>query len=397
MPPDVPPIPGRLAILSIGLGRGGGAERQIVRLATTLRARGWFVAVITLLAPEDYVDELRAGGVEVHTVGVHRRLDPRPFVRLARTLRRLDPDVLVTFMFHANVIGRILGRLVRIPTIVSSVRADRFGGAWRDRLLAITDRLADATTTNSHYVADQLVGRGVVRRGRIHVTPNAVTVPAQLPTADEVRRQRSALGVPDDAFVWVAAGALAWRKDYPTLLRAVARLVGDDVAPGIVLVAGHGPDEAAIRALATELGVDPHVRFLGYRSDATAVMGAADAFVASSCAEGMPNAVAEALAVGKPVVATRVGGTPELVAEGVSGYLVPIGDPSALADAMRRLMDRSPDERRAMGAAGRAHVTTTFRLDHVIDRWETLLGSLLAGQARGRARSEREAGRERAR
>lgn len=372
----------RVVLLSIGLGRGGGAEVQIVRLARALRERGWEVGVVTFLAPEAHVDELREAGVEVTALGVRRgRPDPLPLVRLVALLRRRRPDALVTFMFHANVIGRVAGRMAGVPVVVSSVRTDRFGGPLRYWLLGATDRWADVTTANSRFVADDLVRRGFVRPERILVTPNAFTVPDGGPPAAELRALREQLGAGDGRFLWLAAGNLAWRKDYPTLLRAV-QLLGDGA--GRVCVAGHGPDGDAVKALAAELGVDGRVEFLGFRGDVPLLVHAADAFVSSSRSEGMPNAIAEALAAGKPVVATRVGGTPELVEDGVSGFLAEAGDAAGLAAAMRRMMELPPAERAALGAAGREHVARLHQPDRVADQWEELLAKLIAGKRAGR-------------
>ncbi|HEX8431843.1 MAG TPA: glycosyltransferase [Longimicrobium sp.] len=371
----------RVVLLSIGLGQGGGAEVQIVRLARALRERGWEVGVVTFLAPEAHVDELREAGVDVTSVGVRRgRPDPLPMLRLVTLLRRRRPDALVTFMFHANVVGRVAGRLAGVPVVVSSVRTDRFGGPLRYWLLGATDRWADVTTANSRFVADDLVRRGFVRPERIAVTPNAFTVREGGPPAAELRALRESLGAGDD-FLWLAAGNLAWRKDYPTLLRAV-QLLGDGA--GRVCVAGHGPDGEAVKALAAELGVDRRVEFLGFRGDVPLLMHAADAFVSSSRSEGMPNAIAEALAAGKPVVATRVGGTPELVEDGVSGFLAEAGDAAGLAAAMRRMMELAPAERAKLGAAGREHVARLHQPERIADQWEGLLVKLIDGKRAGR-------------
>lgn len=372
----------RVVILSIGLGRGGGAELQIVRLACDLRRRGWEVRVVTLLRPAAWIGELAAAGVPVTWLGVRGRApDPRPFVRLVALLRRVRPHALVTFMFHANVVGRLMGRLAGVPVVVSSVRAENFGGALRYWLVSATDRLADATTANSRHVADDLVRRGVVRPGGIHVTLNAFTVPERAPPAAEVAAARGALGVDPDDFLWLAVGSPGWHKDYPTLLRA-SRILARDGWAGKLRIAGQGPDNAALVAMAAELGVAGRVEFLGFRGDVPLLVHAADGFVSSSVSEGMPNAIAEAMAAGKPVVATRVGGTPELVEDGTSGFLVPPGDPVALAGAMRRVMEMEPERRAAMGAAGRAFVASAHQPRRVADHWESLLLELVRGKRR---------------
>ncbi|CAA9346325.1 MAG: hypothetical protein AVDCRST_MAG89-2886 [uncultured Gemmatimonadetes bacterium] len=359
----------------------GGAERQLVRLAGGLRECGWRVRVTSAMDLEPLgekvlVEELAALGIPPRSLRIAPGApSPRALPRLVRELREYRPHVLTSFMFHANLLGRLAAPLARVPVVVSSVRTDNFGGALRYRLLAATDGLAHATVANSRRVADALVSRGVVAPNRIHAIPNAV--PATPPPADdELSALRAELGAPAGEFVWMAVGNLFEPKDYPTLLRAFARVV-EAGAPGVLRIVGRGHLEDSLRALRAELGLQERVEFLGYRPDAARLLHAADAYVLSSQSEGAPNALMEAMLAGRAVVATSVGGVPELVRDGENGLIVPPRDPDALARGMLRVARAPAEERARMGEAARAAVVASHDPTAVVDRWEKLFEDLL--------------------
>lgn len=371
-----------IIFLTTGLAYGG-AETQLVRLATRLKARGWEVKVVSMLPPQAYVEELEGARIPVETLGMRRGVpDPRALLRLVRILRREQPQVLTSFMYHANVLGRLAGRLAEVPVVVSSIRNENFGGPWRDKVMRLTDSMADVTTINSCLAAEAVVRRGVVPPGRLRVIPNGLEVERYRKNSEARRQARQQLGLEDSDFLWLAVGRLEIQKDYPTLLRAFVRV--SSVSPLAQLrIAGQGPLREDLQVLVSNLGIAERVRFLGVRADIPDLLSAADAFVLSSAWEGLPNVVMEALAAGKPVVATRVGGVPELVEEGKSGFLVPPKDPEALARAMLRLMDLSLEERLRMGERGRRHIEENYSLERVVDQWEALYKELLELKRRG--------------
>lgn len=164
----------------------------------------------------------------------------------------------------------------------------------------------------------------------------------------------------------VAVGNLYPVKDHATLLRAAVRLPVARIA-----IAGRGSQEEPLRRLAHELGLAERVHLLGLRDDVDTILTAADIFVQPSLSEGLPLAVLEAMAFGLPVVATRVGGVPEAVVDGDTGYLVPAGDPEALGTALARLIE-SPDRGRSMGAAGRERAEAGFSVQRMTDTYRQL-------------------------
>ena len=363
--------PDALTILVTNLDRGG-AETQAVCLALGLRSRGWRVRMVSLLTPRDFVAHLTDAGIPV----IDLRLNgvsslPGALCRLWRELRRHRPDVLSTFTYHANVSGKMIGRLAGVPRVISSIRSEYFGGRLRDRLESVTGRLATVTTTNSRLVGDRLVERGVVDVRKLAVVPNAVARASEV-SPDERAGLRREMGAEDDAPLWLAVGRFEEAKDYPNLLKAFSRLTDTHPRSRLAII-GYGALEKAIRASVAEAGPEERVRVLGRHDDATRYLAACDAYVLSSAWEGLPNTVLEAMAAAKPVVATAVGGVPELVDEGRSGLLVPPRNSPVLADAMARVVEMSPAEWDAMGRCGREIVETRYGVESILDMWEAVL------------------------
>lgn len=371
----------------------GGAETQAVRLSIGLAKRGWRVAVVSMLEPEAFGNELSSAGVRVYSLRMKRgKPSISGMVRLIGVLREFRPNVLLCIMFHANLLGRIVGRLWCDAHIVSSIRTESFGGPARKLAMAITDAFGDVTTTNSSLVAERMVREHVVPRARVRVLRNAVLVSNAKNTNEDRATTRAAIG--GGEFLWIAVGRLVAAKDYPTMLTAF-RAVSVRQPCARLAIAGAGELEAELRECAAELGEDGRVLFLGHRKDIPAILAAADAYVLSSAWEGMPNAVIEAMAAGLPIVATKVGGVEELVEPAQNGYLVNAGNPAQLAEAMCALMDVSASERERMGRKGQRWVERTLNLESAISDFESIVAGLAPiAQTQTRSSSSRPIKRE---
>jgi glycosyltransferase involved in cell wall biosynthesis len=367
---------GRVVLLTTNLARGG-AETQVAGLGRGLKRRGWDVSVISMIEPTAFQEELAAAGVAVFSLSMRPGVaSPRGLMRLLALLRHLRPQVLHSHMFHANLLARLARLFYPAPVLISTLHSIAETGRdsgkikGRDRLYRATDSLADVTVAVCKAVADRHLGAAAVSKKRLRMIPNGVDVRVFRPDAERRERTRRELGLGTE-FVWLAVGRLMWKKGYETMLRAFA-----EGGRGLLLIAGSGPQEKELEELARELRV--RARFLGSRDDVPELMAASDGFVQSSMVEGLPLALLEAAASGLPSVVSDAGGVSEVVLDGRTGWVVPLGDPQALGAAVSRLVAMPEEQRRRLGEAAREHAIANFDLEVVVTRWEALYGELLA-------------------
>lgn len=379
----------RILLLVTSLGFGG-AEKQVVSLATELRARDWEVSVVSLVKPGSRIEwrdgslacvsQLQEEHVEVHSLDMKRGVpDFRSVFRLRSLIRSFRPDVVHCHMFHANILGRITRLFCRMPAVICTAHSSketsmRGGPTWHKELLyRATDSLTDQTTIICNAAFDRYVRVGAVPRKKLRMIPNGVDTNVFSPSEERRRSMRSALGI-DSEFVWLAVGRLVIQKDYPTLFRALELLARKEF---IVLIAGAGPLERELREECTKRDLSGHVRFCGERKDILDLYNAADAFVMSSECEGLPLALLEAASMGLPAIVTNVGGNPDIVLDGVTGYVVPPSSPTQLAAALQRLMEASPERLKVMSDAARQHCQEQYGIAAVMDKWLDLYGGYL--------------------
>ncbi|MBK9303882.1 MAG: glycosyltransferase [bacterium] len=351
-------------------------------MAAGLAGRGWNVRMLSLLPPRAFAGDLAEAGIPVVDLGLRGMSTLLPATaRLHRELRRHRPDVLVAFNYHANVLGKIVGRLAGVRAIVPSIGTEFFGGRLRERIEALTAPLAPITTTNSELVGESLVRRGVVPRERLRIVLNATIIPDG--SLDPARRSvlRDEMGGGERDLIWLAVGRFEPQKDYPNLFAAFSEIAARRPEARLALV-GYGSLDAAVREMAKTSPAAERIRVLGKRNDVMDLLQASDAYVLSSVIEGMPNTVIEAMATALPIVATNVGGMAELLGGGECGFMVRPSDPGALAGAMAEVMALDPASRRAMGERARVRMRYRHGVEVVLDRWAELCREAAAGGGR---------------
>lgn len=365
--------PRRLLLLTTSMARGG-AERQVVDLARKMCARGWVVAVLSMITPTDYLDELAAGGIEVASLSMTRgRPTLSALLRYGWFVRTWRPDVVHSHMVHANLLARIGRVLAPTVPVVCTVHSVMEGRRWREIAYRLTDPLASATTAVSQAAAERYVRVGAVPRGRIVTIPNGFDLSRDVVPdgARETVRRELRVG---NSFLWITVGRLVPEKGHDDLLRAfeVVRRVHPDVR---LAIAGDGPERLALGRLANGLELDNAATLLGERRDVPSLLAAADAFVLSSHWEGLPMVLLEAAAQRLPVVCADVGGCRE-VAKPELGAVLTEMSPAALATGMLSVMALSAAERSKIGRDLRNHVQSEFDMDAVVLRWERLYASV---------------------
>ena len=367
----------------------GGAETQVFLLARTLMQRGHVVHVVSMRPAEAYEDDLASQGIAFTSLGMRSgRPDPRGLVRLACAVHAFRPDVVHSHMVHANLLARLARPFAPMPVLITTAHNLSEGARWRELAYRLTDPLATLSTNVCQAAVDRFVEVGAVPRGRMRYVPNGLEPEAFAPDLTRRERTRAVLAL-GDRFIWLAVGRLEAQKDYPTMLEATAEAVREH--PSLtLLVVSDGPERSSLEALRARCGLgDDEVRFLGARSDVPDLMRAADAYVMSSAWEGLPMVLLEASAAHLPIVATDVGGNADIVLAERSGVLVPAHDPAALASAMRRVMALPTDTRAAWGSAAAAHVDRHFRLERVVDVWESLYEECLRSRRANSGRRDR--------
>lgn len=374
--------PLRVAHVITGL-QVGGAERGVQRVALGLRDRGIEPTVVSL-GPDGPIGEALAGeGVRVEAVGLRpSRPDPRRVLRLRSLLGTIGPDVVQTWLFHGDLIGGLAAR--KLAPVVWNIRQSSLDdqARWTTNGAAhlcarLSRRVPTRIVANSAAGADAFGALGY-DRSKMVVIPNGVDVDRFRPDPAARARLRAELEVGEDVAVAVSVGRWDPQKDHASLIEAWSRRSG--AGPTLLVLCGQGCDgtEPGLLALLDRHELREQTRLLGVRADLPAVLAGSDVYVQSSKSEGMPNAVAEAMAVGLPVVATAVGDTEVLL--GGTGELVPPHDPGALAAALDRVLALGPEGRRAMGEAGRRRVTADYAPERELAAYEQLYRELAAGR-----------------
>lgn len=360
----------------------GGSELNAIRTLEQLDRARFELSVIHLGAEGPLTPRYQALGIPRTQLSFRSFKHPSALgagLRLRRVLKRDRVQILHSHDIYSNIFGVPWARLARTPVIIVSKRW-QFSVPSRQHLLVnrLAMRWATNALANSQVVARTLVEEEGVRAGRIQVIPNFVGDDAFVPYSPVERaRLLEGLKLPPDAFVIGVVARLSPVKDHRTLLQAFARL--SSAHPRVhALLIGEGPCRAALEAQAQELRLTDRVHFAGRLSSSPNPHGLLDISVLPSSSEGFPNAVVEAMAAGKPVVATDVGGVREAVVDGEVGKLVPPGDPVALAAGLEALLS-NPALAKACGERGRERARRLYYVDSVLGKLMEWYASLLPG------------------
>jgi glycosyltransferase involved in cell wall biosynthesis len=346
----------------------GGAESVVRLLAGAQRSLGSRVAVAAIVeSPNDansFLDGLGDAAVDVHPVCVGGREYGRERALVARLCRTLEPDVVHSHGYRTDIIDALHVR--KSSAIVSTVHGFT-GGALRNRLYQWLQRKAyrrfDAVVAVSSQLGRQLSSS--IDRERLHVVANGYEADGQMLSRDAARQ---CLGLPNDAIIVGWVGRLSREKGPDVLLEAIAN--AEFPRHVLTVMVGDGPMAHVLKQRAAELGVGARVIWTGRIANAGQCLKAFDSFVLTSRTEGTPMVLLEAMAAAVPIVATRVGGVPEVLPEGTA-MLVPAESPARAARAIRDAI-ANPAASTARAAAARQRVETTYKLTSWADSYEEI-------------------------
>lgn len=335
------------------------------------------VGVFTVAGrPNAYVDAVRARGIEVHALSARSGLDPALLRQVARVIRERQVQIVHSHDFLSDIITRLVAPWLGVATMSTvhgwienhvrsrmNIKASQWALRGLDHVVAVSE----ATRTR--------VLRAGIREDRLSVIHNAIVAANYQPSNFEAGAFRRSVGLAADSIVVGNVGRLSPEKGQEVFLRAAAQLAAEEPRLRLVL-AGDGPDEAALRALATTLGIADRVIFTGHLADVRPLYRDLDVLALTSFTEGFPNVVLEALCMGVPVLATDVGGVREIITDGDTGVLVTAGDTQQIGSGLRRLVTDSAWAE-ALATRGTARVMEQFEFAARTPKEEAIYRMLL--------------------
>jgi glycosyltransferase involved in cell wall biosynthesis len=347
----------------------GGLERVVATIATGLSPDEYQVQVWCAASGGSIADDLKANGIEVKILGITSYYNPMGFFRLARMLRLVKPDIVHTHTYFVNTLGRIAAKLARVPVLFTHVHSTYWEYSKRNLFIEkILSRFTERIICCSKAVQEFVISHEGINRAKVVTIYNGVQIQAKAFNAHEIRKK---LTLNADDVVIVTVGSLYPHKGHRYFIEALSLLKKDETSIKYLIV-GDGPLRGTLEEQARMAGLEHVIRFLGEKKDIGEVLFVADIFVLPSCArEGLGLGILEAMAYGKPVIATSIGGIPEAVGDGETGLLVPPNDATALAGALHVLLyDKA--RRESMGREG----TRRFELKFTAKKFSHEIGSL---------------------
>ncbi len=345
----------------------GGIASVVLPLLKELTGEGLEVRTVCL-SDGPMVSMARALGLDPLVIRRGHFMDCTLIVRLAALIRRERVDIVHTHSVSGNFYGRLASFLARCSITITSVHADTLGElkdakgsvvkarVWHGIDLYM-ERFSKLIIANSGATGE-LLGRKGVRAGKLRVVYNGIDCTRETPPDRKTLTEE--LGIEDGARIVGSVGRLTGTKNYRLFLRSARRIMEKN-ARAFFLIVGDGPERPALRALAREMGMEDRVIITGWREDVERYFGIMDVFVLSSLKEGFGLVILEAMKHSLPVVATRVGGVPEVVVDGKTGFLVPSGDEAGLADKVTELL-ADPLLCRRLGKSGRKRLEEKFSI-----------------------------------
>lgn len=372
---DEPPV--RVLHLITELSTGGAQSALFRYLEASNRSR--FEPTVACLYNGDQViaEQIRSIGIDVYDLGMNSKISIAAVWRFVKLLRAQRPRILHTWMYHANVLGRVIGWLTRVPTIITSRRNVEIGGQSREWIKRWTSTLDHAVIAVCEKARLREIAASNLPDEKVVTVYNGLSLEHFI----LVRRQTTRLQIRDElalspqAVVIGVVGRLHPQKGHLHLIDAFATVqqtMAKTRGPSIyLLIAGDGSERDAIEKQIQRLALSENIALLGTRSDVPELLAGMDIFVLPSLWEGLPNVLLEAMAAQLPVVATAVGGTPEIVLDGETGILTAPADSAALGDALLTLIN-NPTLRNKLGQAGRRRVETSFSIQQMTKSIEGL-------------------------
>jgi glycosyltransferase involved in cell wall biosynthesis len=362
----------KVAHIITGLNTGG-TEMMLLKVLRNASDRYEHI-VVSLLPIGRVGNMIRNEGFKVYALNLKMLKLPTSFIKLLSILKEERPHIVHSYLFHADLLGRIAAKVMRVPVVISSLRNENIGGRLRERLLGMTDFCVDKVTAVSQNVANAHVAKGITKEDKICIIYNGIELDcenlADIPTA---RRNLNIVG--GGKWILLTIASLEIKKGHIFLFGALKTLKEKGYKIKLI-AAGRGKEEERLREEIVAQDLNGEVILAGEKDNIAELLSVSDVFVLPSLWEGLPNALLEAMVSGVPVVATRVGGVPEVVINDETGLLVEAKDSDALAVAIERLINNH-ELRQRLSQKAKEYVRKNFNIKAIVGQTEKLYDELL--------------------
>lgn len=350
----------KISFFSLSLKKGG-AENQLVKLALFLKNKANFdVNILYFVNGNDFEEVLKESNIEYQFFNIKKI---KGFIKLFKHIKKQKPNLLISFMFGANIIARLIKFFLK-TSLITSVRNNEISKIYKI-IYKITYRLDNCTTFNSKYALDKFIKEKITNVDKSILINNAIQV---LPIKPLVRT--------NDIYTLVSIAHFRPQKDYKTLFEAISILKEENV-PVKLYVLGHLYDQTWPYELIKELNIEQEIEMVGFTQDTQKYIDKSDALVLSSLWEGTPNAILEGMANYLPIIASNIPGSYDLVTNAKCGVFFETQNPTDLKNKIIETINYNKSKASELGFNGYNYVLENYESDNVHKKWLSVINSVL--------------------
>ena len=360
----------KIRYLITGLSTGG-AEMLIRDIVERVDSDRFEIVVVSILPLGQIGKQIRDFGIKTLSLGTLNKFNPQSLWLLLKILREEKPDILHTHLFHADILGRVLGSITGVPKIISTIHNVEFGSLFREKLLSLTRSFVDLNIAVSKRVASNAVKKGIVDKDKVQVIHNGINL-KNFPEKDKAEMRRK-LEIAENKPIFVSVGSLTKQKGYKYLVEAVKDINEDS----IFIVLGEGIKREMLENKIEEYNLHDKVILKGNVDNVNEYLQAADFFIMPSLWEGFSVALLEAAWAGKVIIATCVGGNGEIIKDSETGYLMPPKDIEKLSERINYGLTLSAEEKQYISQQAQKAVKEKFSINQMVQKHEEIYRRLV--------------------
>ena len=348
-------------------GNFGGTEKMIYYFIKMSSKN--FENVLVILKDEgEFLEKIKKLNVKTYFINIKNIFNLSKLFKVYKIIKTENPDIIHSYLFHSNIIARILGKTAGIKNIVCGQRnIDKWKNIFHILLDRITSIYCKLIISNTEAGKNRLVKKEKINPGKIIVIQNGVEKPF-VPKKKETIEWKNKFNIPNNATIISTAASLTKKKGIPYLIKAF-ELAANEYSDIHLIIAGKGPLECQLKELSKQQKNKDRIHFVGFQNNINFLLSATDIFVLPSLWEGMPNAILEAMSFGIPVIATNVGGTPEIIKDGENGFLIPPENEYAIYEKIKYCLENQ-EKIKIIGLNAKKETENKFSIEKMVKKLE---------------------------